>query len=466
MARSPSSPIPLGPVPARGAGATRSRTIAFFGNFGTHNLGNECTLRAIIQNTHKRLPTAMLTCVCTRPQETAETHGIPAFPISYRFGNTSTSRPPRGHDDPVTRLIRRLVIRAPREIAEWVRAFRTLNDTDALVMTGTGMLGDFGIGPLDLHYEILKWSIVARLRGCKLLFVSVGVGPIRHPLSRWIVKAALSLADYRSYRDRFSHEYLESIGFDASRDRVYPDLAFSLLSTAVPDVPSGNREGNGRVIGLGLMEYYGQHRSPHDGERVYQRYIERVARFAAWLLAHGHSVRLLVGDLVYDKRVKGDLLRLVRQSGARFDPDRIIDQPLASLEDLCEQLAQTDMVVATRFHNVLLALMLGRPVIALSYHEKVRSLMGGVDAADYCVDAEELDVPELIERFKRLDEHAETFRSSMKQKTDEYRRALDEQYAHILGDLLAAESGAAVNAGHAPIRGLSSPAGDARGRLA
>jgi polysaccharide pyruvyl transferase WcaK-like protein len=53
-----------------------------------------------------------------------------------------------------------------------------------LVMTGTGMLGDVGILPFDLHYDILKWSIMAKLRRCKLLFVSVGVGPMRHPLSR------------------------------------------------------------------------------------------------------------------------------------------------------------------------------------------------------------------------------------------------------------------------------------------
>jgi polysaccharide pyruvyl transferase WcaK-like protein len=156
-------------------------------------------------------------------------------------------------------------------------------------------------------------------------------------------------------------------------------------------------------------------------------------------------VRLLVGDLAYDRRVKGDLLRLLEESGSRFDPARIIDEPLTSPEDLCDQLAKTDMVVATRFHNVLLALMLGKPVIALSYHEKLRSLMAGVGAAEYSVDAEELDVPALIERFRRLSGNAEAFTSSIKQRTDEYRRSLDEQYAHMFGDLLGSRSGAAAD---------------------
>jgi polysaccharide pyruvyl transferase WcaK-like protein len=111
------------------------------------------------------------------------------------------------------------------------------------------------------------------------------------------------------------------------------------------------------------------------------------------------------------------------------------------------------MVVATRFHNVLLALMLGKPVIALSYHEKLRSLMAGVGAADYSVDAEALDVPVLIERFKRLSEDAESFTSSTKQRTDEYREALDEQYAHMFDDLLGRRPVPAGPDGYAPIRG-------------
>jgi polysaccharide pyruvyl transferase WcaK-like protein len=412
-------------------------TITFFGNFGTRNLGNEWTLQVIIQNAREYVPAARMNCVCTNPQETSETHGITAFRMSYRFGEALTLLT-RRHSNPVIRSIRKLVFRIPLEVAEWLRGFRTLKGTTMLVMTGTGMLSDVGIGPLDLHYEILKWAVLAKLRGCKVLFVSVGVGPLAHPLSRWIVKRALALADYRSYRDTFSQRYLESIGFNASGDRVYPDLAFSLVTSATLVGPNGDRDG--RVIGLGLMDYYGQHSSPHEGERIYQRYVERVAQFALWLLQHGYSLRLLIGDLSYDKRVKRDLLGLLEQTGVTRDPRRIIDEPVSSTAQLCDQIAQTDMVVATRFHNLLLALMLNRPVIALAHHEKVRSLMAGVGLADYCQDAAELDVPRLIEQFKGLREDPEILSASLKQKTDGFRRALDEQYRYIFGDLLRAAS--------------------------
>jgi polysaccharide pyruvyl transferase WcaK-like protein len=410
-------------------------TVTFFGNFGTRNLGNECTLQAIIQNFHRYAPAASVNCVCSDPRGVALTHGIPAFAMSYRGDATRRAGPSHLQRNPVIRFVRRVAIRLPREALDWVRAYRTLKGTRMLVMTGTGMLGDFGIGPLDLHYEILKWSIVARLRGCKLLFVSVGAGPIADPLSRRLVKAALSLAHYRSYRDPFSKDFLLGIGFDTSKDRVYPDLAFSLVGHgATPIARNGHQSGPRPIVGLGLMDYYGERLGAEDGERLYQRYVERMARFAAWLLEQGYPVSLLIGDASYDKRVRRDVLRHLEEVGLLSShQSQIVAEPISSPEELYAQLAQTDVVVATRFHNVLLAMLFNRPVIALSYHEKIRSLMAGFGAQGYCHDAANVDVARLIEQFRTLEENASNLASGMQQTADAYRRALDEQYARIFG---------------------------------
>jgi polysaccharide pyruvyl transferase WcaK-like protein len=408
------------------------QTITFLGNFGTHNLGNECTLQAILQNVRKYSPEAKVNCICTDPDDTAARHGIPAVPMSHRFGRASKSTPPRPHP-PLLRLIRRLFIRIPLELLEWLRAFRTLASTTMLIMTGTGMLGDFGIGPFDLHYEILKWSMVAKLRRSKVLFVSVGAGPLDHPISRWLVKLALSMADYRSYRDMFSKQYLASIGFNTSGDRVYPDLVFSFLRAKMPIPPP--QPGTRRIIGLGLMEYYGNRSSPEHGRHIYQRYLQALTHFAAWLLERKYSVRLLIGDLTYDKRVCGDVLRILEENGVKCEPGRIISASVASVQDLWTQLAETDMVVATRFHNILLALMLNKPVLALSYHDKVRSLMAAAGLSEYCQDIAALDGTRLREQFSTLEGNAELVRFSLQQKNEDYRRALDEQYRHIFSDL-------------------------------
>ena len=412
----------------QGVAQLKRTTVSFFGNFGTQNLGNEYTLQAIIHNVHKYLPDAQVNCICTNPEDASARHHIPAFLISYRYGKEHRSRIRR--DTLIVRWLRRLLVRPPLELIEWLKAFRTLKGTSMLVMTGTGMLGDFGIGPFDLHYEILKWSLLAKLRRTKLLFVSVGAGPIAHPLSRWIVKLAISLADYRSYRDSFSKDYLASIGFDTKDDHVYPDLAFSLR----PRAPACG-SGNSRVIGLGLMDYYGKGSTDEYDETTYRDYLERVTTFATLLLDRKYTIRLLIGDVSYDTRVTGDVIKRLRERGAK---GQIIDEPVSSVEQLIAQLAATDIVIATRFHNVLLALMLNKPVVALSYHEKIASLMAGVGMAEYCQRIDQLDVGLLMERFDKLEQNAGIIKPQIEQRIEEYGRALEEQYVHIFNHLCPA----------------------------
>jgi polysaccharide pyruvyl transferase WcaK-like protein len=402
------------------------QTITLFGNFGTQNLGNEYTLKAILHNVRKYFPHAAVNCVCPAPQDAAATHHIPAFQMSSRYARSSHAS--RAARNPLLRLLRRVFVRLPLELVQWLKAFRVLKDTGMLVMTGTGMLGDFGIGPLDLHYEILKWALLAKARRCKLLFVSVGAGPIEDPLSRWIVKSAISLADYRSYRDSFSKDYLAGIGFKTQADSVYPDLAFS-LSPQVPRPPQ--RNGNARVIGIGLMDYYGRRSRPEEGEGAYRRYLEKVTAFVTWLLDRDYTVQLLIGDVSYDTRVKGDVKAMLQERDPARTRGRIVDAPVSSVEQLIAQLAKTDMVVATRFHNILLALMLNKPVVALSYHEKITSLMSGVGLAEYCQDIDAPGVDGLVERFTRLERNAGATRSLIERKAEEYRSSLDEQYARI-----------------------------------
>ena len=301
------------------------------------------------------------------------------------------------------------------------------------MMTGTGMLSDSGIGPLGLHYDILRWSAVAKLCRCKLLFVSVGAGPIRQPLARFFVKAALRLADYRSYRDSFSKEYLKSIGFDADDDAVYPDLAFSLPEGVLP-----NDEGNvdkHAPVGVGLITHYVHHSLSDDVEQTYREYVTKMASFINRLLEQNRTVRLLIGDVMYDSRVRNDVRNLLEQSGLTYEELDIIDEPPGSFEELLSQLATTKVVVASRFHNLLLALMLGKPALAISFHEKDDSLMTALGLQEFCQDIAKLDVSKLIEQFVRLEENSDRLREEIRRKTKGYRRELDEQYSYIFEEV-------------------------------
>lgn len=397
--------------------------IAFFGSFGRRNFGNEATLQAILANLRRLAPETEFTCLCTGPEGAAADYKIVTLPIrDYVVRPWKTL-------NPVARWARKILVGVPSEIWRWVQGVKMLSGTAALIIPGTGLLTDaytlFNWGP----YDMLRWSVVAKLAGCKLLFVSVGAGPFYSRAGRFFVKTALSLADFRSYREEPSRDWLKRIGFKSDNDPVVPDLAFSLPPTVLPHC--GEKKGRRSIVGLGLMEFAGKLSAERPERAVHVAYLQTLAEFVKWLLGHDYDVRLLVGDYV-DEPVRREFKSLLTERGLTQDEERIIDDPINSVEELLTQIAETQIVVATRFHNVLLSLFLNKPTIAISFHHKCSSLMSQVGLKDYCEEMNTLKTDRLIEQFRRIEKNAPGVKAMLTEKVDKYRDELDEQYKSIL----------------------------------
>ena len=153
------------------------RRIALFGNFGTGNLGNEATLRAMICNLRRRLPNVEITCICPGPESTVSEHNISAVPIRASFPiwepNVSSNEPALGTPEArrwfeaFARLRRLLRICAYPLVETYrcMKAISCLKEIDMLVMTGTGMLGDYGITPLGFGSTWHQAASSGRNRG-------------------------------------------------------------------------------------------------------------------------------------------------------------------------------------------------------------------------------------------------------------------------------------------------------------
>jgi polysaccharide pyruvyl transferase WcaK-like protein len=345
--------------------------------------------------------------------------GIDAIPITSRVARIWDRK------IPLARRVPMAVVGVGAELGQYARAFRQLKGTDMLIVPGTGLITDtFGLydwGP----YSMFKWVLMAKLRRSKVLFVSVGAGPVRRGLGRVLVKAALSLADYRSYRDDSTRDYLSGIGFAAERDRVYPDLVFGLPQELLSR-GRGAGEDARRVVGLGLMAHVMMFSAADPRPDTYTAYLDSLAAFAIWLLDNDYDIRLLLGD--HDTIVIEEFRSALQARLGNYDEDRIIEQPITSVDDVLAELAATDVVVATRFHNVLLSLLLNKPVIAISFHHKCSSLMGQMELSEYCHEIHHIDADRLIEQFMKLEQNREAVKRTIGRGVDKARAALDEQY--------------------------------------
>ncbi len=421
-------------------GNSRFTTIGLFGPWGFGNLGCAATQDAVIQNIRKYNPNVDIFGFSLIPKDTEERHGIP----SYRIGRDEWSEydqkdkaPSRG----IAGWSRLAAFPLFNRAAYWVRrlrlegklviqTFQRLKKLDVLIVSGGGQLLDFW-GKYQHPYWLFKYAILSKLAGTKLFFVSVGAGPIHAKISKFFIKTALSLASYRSYRDEESKRYVEKVlGFKRD-DPVYPDLAYSIR---VNDYyRTVNRP---KVVGIGVMPYYDPRSWPENDPVVYRAYLDKLASFVTWLVNQGYAINLLLGDSNADRKSVKDLIGLLEKSGVLSSAgERISEEPIESVDDLFCQITNTDFVVASRFHNVLLSTIQKKPVIALSYHPKIDSLMKDSGQSAYCLPIDRFSIETLEKSFLDLQVHCAEIQNHFEELNLKNRMTLEEQYARIFNNL-------------------------------
>jgi len=421
----------------------RPKKIGLLGPYGYGSLGDAALLDAMIQNIRKRYPDAQIVGIAPNPEDTEKWHKIPAYPVT-RMPDRDWRRPdqaavPRNpvqkfaywlryHPNPQLRKLERALFRLPLEFILAQRAWSFLKDFDTVIICGGGQLDDYWGGAWSLPYTILKWSMLAKARGVQLQFVSVGAGPIDARLSKFFFKQALTLANYRSYRDLESKVYMAGVGFKCN-DPVYPDLAHSLQFGCAVTVPH-EKEGKG-TVGIGPMAYFDPRVWPERDGAVYLAYLVKLAEFVKWLIRHEYKIRFFPGDFHFDSLVIEDLIHLLHEDKTVRTEGKLIKEPICTVETLLQQLAATDIVVATRFHGVLLSHFMEKPVVALSYHQKIDTLMAAAGQAAYNLSVASFDVPSLIACFQALEANRENAVAQIRQQKQAYITALDEQYERI-----------------------------------
>ena len=430
-------------------GNVRAPRIAILAHVGNENLGDEAIVAAVVRNLRRRSPEAELLAFTTRPADTTRRHGIPAHPVRPGgaalpvIGTSDRAREPATATlaQRVKRLARRVpgavpTVRAVRRAARLVAAaaaqapfllssYRLLKGTDLLLVAGSAQLMDYWGGPWSFPFALFRWSLLARLCGARVAFASIGAGPLTTRSGKVLIRRSVMWADYCSYRDESSRELIRSLGVPGEHLLV-PDLAFTLD----PPPPEPPRPHNKLIVGINPMPLYDGAYWPETNRPAYERYVETLAGFADWLLEQGHVVAFFPTQLRVDPGAIRDVrVRMRRASG---DAALLADRPIRSLDELLAELQHVDLVVATRFHGIVFALLLSKPVLGIAYQPKSRDLMrlAGQDA--YLIRFDELDLTGLQERFLALVRDRERVARVMEQCVGEAREMVNRQYDQLL----------------------------------
>lgn len=261
------------------------------------------------------------------------------------------------------------------EATALVRAWRWLKTADLVLASGGGQLDDVWGGAWGQPYALARWAWLAKRAGVPFAFLSVGYGGASSWLSRKLLRYAVEQSAYCSLRDSGSRAL--TMGLGVERDlAIVPDLAFALQSEAPRP-----RVRPGYDVGISPMTYMRPSSWPNANLAEYQRLVALWADIVSATVAEGSRVHLFVSapeDMVAVKDVwdkLGDAARSATTINQAANPD-----------ELLEFYRGLDIVISSRLHGVLLAIVAGRPVLALSHERKVRTAMSDAGVSDYCAD--------------------------------------------------------------------------------
>jgi len=433
------------------------KKIGIFSHGGVKNLGDEALFAAVLQNVRLRIPNAEVVGFTSNPEDTKQRHGLESFPIrrlerkrtsagpqkSGVAASQASSRPtsasaPRGWKQVLksvpgvaaairgirkTQEVLKNVLMEPKFL--W-NSYRSLKGVELILIAGSQQLNDI-YGAWEFPFTLYKWSILARLTRTKVAILSVGAGPLSSKMSRVFIRRVLRMCSYRSYRDVISSRLVESIGVKGANP-VYPDLVYG-MKLPVPRAVSSDAKSV--VVGVNPVPFYdGRYWATPDCAR-YADYVRKMAKFAEWLDQNGYST------LFFPTQTRADTLTIqdIRSelNGTANSPRMLRGNPIESIDDLLSEIARADLIVANRYHGMLLSLALNKPVLGVAYHEKSRELLEQAGQGEYVVNVADFATEDLISKVKAMHANAAQIKEEIASRIKPLHEALEEQYDAVFG---------------------------------
>ena len=262
---------------------------------------------------------------------------------------------------------------------------RALYSSDAVVFGGGSLLKEIEGGTFARLLYFLRIFLVlifARLFGRPTAMLGVGIGPLSHPLYRWLSCRAANLTNLICVRDRESHDLLVQIGV---RRPIHTtaDLVFCLGDGDVADSAGAPDPATGPTA------------------VVIPRYSLSAIQVTALAAACDHlveayGVRVQIVPFQTGYAAKYDDLVVARAVLAQMRHASaaevlVPETPQAALAVI----SHADVVLSARLHGLIFAAIRGVAMVGLDYEVKVRSFLAEVGQGAMNVSLNDLEAGRL-----------------------------------------------------------------------
>lgn len=308
--------------------------VLIVGYYGYGNAGDEAMLQIVIKEIKKRFPDANITIWSANPEKTKNETGCKAYFHPFAGGK------------------------------KW---WKQVYEADVLIFGGGTFLQDYGKGSI-YPWQNLTWYLkvvgLARIIGKKVLMLGIGVGPLQTLCGKIIALFTVGLANWVGLRDEESLRYLKWASYFNKNIHLTEDLVFLLGKNKKK---RSNTQPTIIRIGINLRELKVKSDCLVLGGEMLSSLAEFIQDFSKVKPCVIHLIPFQEGEL-------GDS-NILKQFATLYclNENIVIHDKVKDFESLYSLIQDMDIVIAMRLHAIIFSVLAEKPVIALSYHQKVSS---------------------------------------------------------------------------------------------
>jgi colanic acid/amylovoran biosynthesis protein len=232
---------------------------------------------------------------------------------------------------------------------------------------------------------------LAELAGKAPLMMPQSVGPLHRRLDRVLVSWAFCKVRPFVVRDEFAREEARDVMSRTAGDiEVCPDIAFAGWPSSRYIEPAKTGKPSVRRIGIVPMDWTWARTV--DRERALDAYIAKLAAVVRNLSHQGFELQLYGHSRIAE--MDQDDITVAQRIADTAGADANVHVDLAESGDvteLREHFRSVSVVVGTRLHSCIVAMLAGTPAIGLAYQPKSLGTFRLLNLEEYCLDVESFE---------------------------------------------------------------------------
>ncbi|CAI8719436.1 polysaccharide pyruvyl transferase family protein [Methylocaldum szegediense] len=409
------------------------------------NKGDCAIVMAILELVQRHWPSATLSLVSSlptgsEPASTAYRHILQRFPnVKIAFSPVVPYRRVKWGGKAMGMFL--WIIRQPFSLLRLILGYSDWNDDAYSLIRNAHLVISKGghifhcrrnhpIEWFNLYRHLFPLVLAWRYR-VPYVLLGQSFGPFQGKLAKRAMNWTISHAKAVIVREPISRDVLASLGADSSRLRIAPDIAFYMganLTQRLRILLERHRLASNRFWVVTVRKW-----PTRTGlEEQTARFIREMEVLVRRILERGHTERIaLVAHTLGPIPIECDI-EPTRQLAERLKdlPVVFIDEDF-SPEELAALYGEAELLIGTRFHSVVLALVAGTPALAVSYFgPKATGIMNMLGMSDLCMEMADFSWQNALAVLEETDWVSR--RECIREKVAAFREELDRVVADVL----------------------------------